>query len=134
MHSNLAAANWIVREDVDRQVEHGRDAECVDRAPRLDILTAVDRDVVATEIGGEWIGDSRRSVAVDVDEIFVGKSCERLSRIKVEVLGCDARRVGTRRDTGGEPAQDPDVEPTLGWRKPGHPSPPLAFRGDAGGA
>src|SRR5438128_12658097 len=52
-HPNFAAAKGIVRVDLDRQSEHRRDPERVDRAHRLDPALAIDQDLVSTRLGRE---------------------------------------------------------------------------------
>src|SRR2546422_6236011 len=67
---DLAAAERVVRVDLDRQSEHRRDPERVDRAHRLHPALAVDQHLVPTRLGRERIRHQRAAVRIDVDKVL----------------------------------------------------------------
>src|SRR5579859_7545969 len=118
-HPDLAAAQWVVGEDLDRPLEHRRDPERVDRAHRLHPMRAVDPDTVTARARRKRIGDEDRcSCRIPMSEVLTGERRERLLGVEVEAGRCGGDRLGRGYASGREAAQDPLVEQSFAAGQP----------------
>src|SRR2546430_11723043 len=69
-HPDLAGIDGVTRVDFDRNSEHRRDPERVDRAHRLHPMLLLDQDAVPARLRRKRIRHDRAAVPVDVDKVL----------------------------------------------------------------
>src|SRR5712691_11382310 len=112
-YPDLAGIDRVTRVDFDRDSEHRRDPERIDRAHRLHPVLLLDQDTVPARLRRERIGHDRAAVPVDVDEVLARENSKCFGGIDPESCRCGAGRFFARRSRGSELAQDPEVELAL---------------------
>ncbi len=74
-------------------------------------MAPIDPHLVAARLGRERIGDNGTAGSVGVDEVFAGKHDQGVGQVDSETGSSSGQCLWGWDDTGGELAQDPQVEP-----------------------
>src|SRR5438477_12519325 len=112
-HPDLAGIDGVTRVDFDRNSEHRRDPERIDRAHRLHPMLLLYQDTVPARLRRERIRHDRAAVPVDVDEVLARENSKCFGGVDPNSCSGGAGRFSARRSRGRELAQDPEVELTL---------------------
>src|SRR6266436_3306413 len=77
-HPDLAGIDGVTRVDFDRNSEHRRDPERIDRAHRLHPMLLLDQDAVPARLRRKRIRHDRTAIPVDVDEVLARENSKSL--------------------------------------------------------